>query len=340
MFRLLFPFMFLLPASAQAATINVAADHFATQEENRVRVDIDEGHWETPAPPGSFVFVPSGTFIMGDGVAACGQDEHRVTLTHDFWLGQYEVTNREYLDLLQWAYDRGYVTATPSSVRDNLDGSTEELVNLDHDDCEIAFSNGVFSLRDAGHGINGDHPMKEVTWFGAVSFCDWLSLLQGLPRAYNHSTWTCGGGDPYSAEGYRLPTDAEWEYAAQWNDDRIFPWGDENPNCSRVNCFNWRNCVGWTAPVGSYPDGAQANLADPVYDLSGNVAEWVNDWVVCSLGTTPRIDPTGPENGTHRVTRGGGWVSVTSVLYASYRNNLCYPGYASNSLGFRVARTD
>ena len=103
-------------------------------------------------PPFSFVFVPSGTFTMGDGKSTCGINERQVTLTHDFWIGQYEVTNQEYLDLLQWAYDRGYVTATSASVQDNLDGSTEALVDLDSPDCEIAFADGVFTSRDAGRG--------------------------------------------------------------------------------------------------------------------------------------------------------------------------------------------
>ena len=297
---------------------------------------------EQPSP-GPMVLVPSGTFIMGDGVAYCGVDERQVTLTHDFWLGQYEVTNQQYLDLLQWAYDRGYVTATSSSVRDNLDGSTEELVDLDSGYCEIAFSGGIFSLRDAGHGLNGDHPMKEVTWHGAASYCDWLSLSEGLPRAYDHSTWLCGGGDPYSAAGYRLPTDAEWEYAAQWSDERIYPWGDETPQeCVHAN-YNY--CVGWTSPVGSYPSGVQPNLSDPIYDLSGNVWEWVNDRWECRLGTSPETDPPGPGSGSYRVVRGGSWVYYASTLRAfylraSYRIGSGDPDDGSSTIGFRPSRSD
>ena len=135
------------------------------------------------------------------------------------------------------------VTATTTSVSDNLDGSTEEILDLDDPDCEIEFSGGVFSLRDAGHGTNGDHPVKEVTWYGAVAFCDWLNLYGGVARAYDHSTWECNGGDPYNAAGYRLPTDAEWEYAARYDDERIYPWGNQQPDCSRAN---YAGCVGWT----------------------------------------------------------------------------------------------
>ena len=346
MFYRLLTITFVFATSARAATINVAAGHSATKAVNPARVDIEEGYWGTPAPP-SFVYVPAGTFIMGDGVAYCGEDERQVTLTHDFWIGQHEVTNREYLELLQWAYDRGYVTATLWSVRDNLDGSIRELVDLDSPDCELAFSDGVFSLREADYALQhaypegydpADHPMKEVTWHGAVAYCDWLSLAEGLPRAYDHSTWLCGGGDPYSAEGYRLPTDAEWEYAAQWNDERIYPWGNESPTCSLAN-FHYGDCVAWTSPVGSYPTGVQPNLSDPIYDLAGNVYEWANDWHECSLGTSPETDPRGPQSGSRRVARGGSWIEFAGGVRASRRAG-AFPYRAPSGSGFRVARSD
>ena len=113
------------------------------------------------------VTVPAGVFTMGDGTAYCGTQQHQVTLTRDFYLGQHEVTNQEYLGAVQWAYDHGYVTATTTSVRDNLDGSTQALLNL-AGYCEIAFSVGTFTLRDVGYGINPDHPVKQVTWYGSI----------------------------------------------------------------------------------------------------------------------------------------------------------------------------
>ena len=200
----------------------------------------------------SIVPLSAGAFVMGDGVAQCGWDEHDVTLTRSFFLGQYEVTNQQYLELVQWAYDNGYVTASTTSVTDNLDGSTAQLVDLSASASEIQFAGGVLSLRDAGHGINPDHPVKAATWFGSAAFCDWLSMREGLPRAYDHVTWQCNGGDPYGAAGYRLPTDGEWEYAAQFNDDRTYPWGNEVPDCSHANWWGRPSgCVGWTSVVGS-----------------------------------------------------------------------------------------
>ena len=346
MFRRLLAASFALAACALAATIHVPEDNAEIQAVNPVRVDFEEV-FAGFAP--SMVLVPSGDFLMGDGSAYCGQREHRVTLTRDFWLGQYEVTNQEYLEMVQWAYDRGYVTATSASLRDNLDGSTEELVDLDDEHCELVFSNGIFSLREAAFALRvaypdgydpADHPMQEVTWYGSVSYCDWLSLSEGLSRAYDHSTWICGEGDPYSAEGYRLPTDAEWEYAAQWDDERYYPWGGELPNCSLANFLHndIYYCVRWTTPVGSYPAGVQPNLSDPIYDLSGNVYEWANDWRECDLGTSPEIDPPGPGSGDVRVLRGGGWPSDSAFLDASARSALI-PYYGFQYIGFRPART-
>jgi formylglycine-generating enzyme required for sulfatase activity len=274
---------------------------------------------------------------MGDGVAYCGQDEHEVTLTRDFYLGQHEITNQEYLEMVQWAHDTGRVTATASSVVDNLDGSTEELLDLDDPHCEIAFCDGVFVLRDAGYGTNPDHPVKEVTWFGAVRYCDWLSEQAGLPRAYEHSgNWSCNGGDPYGADGYRLATDAEWEYAAQWDDERIYPWGNAAPDCGRANFYHTEYCVGWTSPVGSYPDAPEALGFS---DLAGNVFEWCNDWLTCDLGPAAVVDPSGPGSGHYRVLRGGSWGYGGEIGLRCAFRGYSTPHDSYHTFGFRVART-
>ncbi len=325
----------LLGAAAGHAEIMMRVHAGARVVEAYSLAEIDSLTFETL--PVAMVYVPAGVFIMGDGVADCGTEQHQVTLTRDFYLGQHEVTNQEYLVAVQWAYDRGYVTATAASVRDNLDGSTEELLDLGGN-CEIAFSAGTFSLRNyAGHGINPDHPVKEATWYGAVRYCDWLSLQAELPRAYQHAgNWACNGGDPYGARGYRLPTDAEWEYAAQWDDERTYPWGNESPDCGRVNYWPASACVGWTSPVGSYAD---APSALGLSDMAGNVWEWCNDWHLCNLGTAPTTDPPGPGSGTARVLRGGAWIGDAYFLPVALRGISDPPSASSDRVGFRAART-
>ena len=286
----------------------------------------------------AMVRVPAGSFTMGDGVAKCGEDEHAVTLTRDFLLGQHEVTNQEYLSGVQWAYDHGYVKATGSSIRDNLDGSSEELLDLLDPDAEIRFDGaGRFYLRESPSRFarsaypNGydpaTHPVKQVTWYGAARYCDWLSLQQGLPRAYRHNgDWLCNEGDPYSAKGYRLPTDAEWEYAVQYDDGRVYAWGDGEPECHRGN---FTHCVRWSTPVGSYPD-APASLG--LADMMGNVCEWCNDWRVCDLGTARVTDPVGPRTGRYHVLRGA------SVFCHPLHVSRAFRG-GCNFIGFRIAMT-
>lgn len=297
---------------------------------------------------GGMVLVPAGTFIMGDGVAVCGQGEREVTLSRSFYLGQHEVTNQEYLDALQWAYDQGHVNVRTGLygdyiVSDNLDEGYQTLLDLNDDNSEIQFDgSGTFYLSESpseqaqgaypgGYDASG-HPVKEVTWFGAAAYCDWLSMQAGLPPAYEHTVafWPCNEGEPYSAQGYRLPTDAEWEYAARFDDGRIYPWGDQVPDCTRANI-----CVGWSSPVGSY---AQAPEVLILADMSGNVWEWCNDLWACELGTDPVIDPPGPDTGIYCVCRGGSWGTQGSSLRCATRGSGPWT-YGYGSVGFRIART-
>jgi formylglycine-generating enzyme required for sulfatase activity len=279
------------------------------------------------------VIVPAGSFAMGDGSSYCGQDERQVTLTRDFYLFQHEVTNQEYIEALQWAFDSGHATVVEHSVIDVLDGSAVELVDLLDPTCEIQFSDSTFTLRDVGRGINPDHPMKQVSWYGAARYCDWLSLQEERPRAYEHDgDWSCNDGDPYAAWGYRLPTDAEWEYAAQYNDGRTYPWGDQ---AYHDTLANYDKHVGWTTPVGTYPD-APAELG--LSDMAGNIMEWCNDWHVCDTGTEDVTDPVGPESGDMRMLRGGDWSGSGNYLTCSIRRPQ-YPAVCNRDIGFRAART-
>jgi formylglycine-generating enzyme required for sulfatase activity len=280
--------------------------------------------------PVPMVLVPAGVFTMGDGVSYCGVDEPEVTLTRAFHLGQYEVTNLEFRDAVQWAYDHGYVQAVADSIYDNMDGSSVELVDLAGPYCQVSFAGGVFTI-DPG---KENYPMVEVSWYGGAAFCDWLSMQAGLPRAYDHATWECNGGDPYGAAGYRLPTDAEWEYAAQFDDERIYPWGNEAPSCDRAV---YEGCGG-VQPVGSRPGAPLINGA-PLYDMAGNAWEWCNDRHRCNVQTDPVTDPVGPLTGSWRVLRSGGWYYIDDRLRCSWRVGV-EPWYSGIGFGFRIARTE
>jgi formylglycine-generating enzyme required for sulfatase activity len=284
-----------------------------------------------------FVYIAPGTFTMGSPEDEPGRSinepQHQVTLTHGIYVQTTEVTNQQYMEMAQWAYDHGHVTVYGSSLLDNLDGSTQILKALGSGGYEISFSNGVFSCT------NPDYPVNYVTWYGSVAYCDWLSLQQGLARAYSHATWECNGGNPHTAAGYRLPTEAEWEYACRAGTQTAFNTGsclDAGTEANYDGSVPQSGCpagpyVGWTVPVGSYPANGYGLL-----DMHGNVWEWCNDWSGTYGGAV--TDPAGPGAGTYRVGRGGGWLFRAQDCRSASRGGHV-PSGASGIVGFRLVRS-
>jgi formylglycine-generating enzyme len=287
--------------------------------------------------PAGFVAITPGTFTMGSPTTepehVAIETQHQVTLTHGIHMQTTEVTNQQYRDLAQWAYDQGHVTATSASLRDNLDGSTEILNDLGASNSEITFSAGVFACE------NPTHPVKHVSWYGAAAYCDWLSLRQDLPRAYNHSTWQCNAGNPYTAAGYRLPTEAEWEYACRAGTQTPFNTGPclaAGAQANYAGTYPYAGCpsgpyVGWTVPVGSYPANAFG-----LYDMHGNMWEWCNDWWADYSGAV--TDPVGPGAGDGRMFRGGSWGDRAQECRSAVRIAVS-PSYSSGGSGFRPVRS-
>ena len=166
------------------------------------------------------------------------------------------------------------------------------------------------------------HPVVYVSSRDAEKFCQWLSARDGRK--------------------YRLPTEAEWEYAARGMDGLIFPWGPKLDAGYYANFADRRSTFAWrdsdiddgyteTAPVGSYPRGASPF---GIEDLAGNVFEWCLDFFEPYKGKA-RVNPRGPTTGANRIYRGGSWKSRSGNLRASARN-FNQPDYFSNDVGFRV----
>lgn len=307
------------------------------------------------------ILVPSGNFQMGSDEYNNAMPVHSVTLTHDFYMSKYEITNQQFAVMLNYALTKGYLN--PALLAENtekkavkcLSKSPQKLLDLEDEDCQIDYIKGKFESVRGKENM----PVIEVSWYGAAFYCNMLSEQKGLDKLYNLDDWSCR---VYGKEGFRLPTEAEWEYAARFNDERLYPWGKaETDISSYANC---NNIVGEATVVGKY--SPKGNSSGGICDLAGNVAEWCNDWYDIYSGSLKEIDPEGPPSSPQiyipivkrswplRVIRGGSFkydpshkdkevpFRIDSLMHAdSLRSNFRsfdYPGLTRPVEGFRPVK--
>ena len=247
-----------------------------------------------------YVRIPAGTFQMGSPGSESGRSgdetQHRVRITHAFLMKATEVTQGEW---------------------------------------KAVFANNPSSFSSCGN----DCPVENVSWWEAVSYANALSRKEGLPECYELSgcggtpgdkSYSCSGARSrgLSCAGYRLPTEAEWEYAARAGTETPYYTGNSADDAA------WYSA---NSDNKTHPAGRKRANAWGLSDMLGNVWEWCGDWFG-SYAAGETADPVGADTGSTRVLRGGSWRYDASFVRAAARDNVV-PGYRNGNLGFRLARS-
>jgi formylglycine-generating enzyme required for sulfatase activity len=277
-----------------AASAAFAADDVAALKQ------LKAADWTVPGIEMKMRLVPAGTFTMGSPKEEADRREdearHEVTITRPLYVGVYEVRQKEYYDIMlpgfdhaSWQFWRG-----PLHV------------------------GAAYNYRDWQGGEGGklrpNYPMECVTWHKAVEFCKKITAQEEkagrLPEGYV----------------YRLPTEAEWEYACRAGSKTRFCFGDADGSLAE---YAWCRGTGGTHPVAQKKPNAWG-----LYDMHGNVWEWCSDW----LGTYAAgraVDPQGTASGSQRVLRGGAWGDEPKYCRSAHRRSNV-PDHRDHFDGFRV----
>ncbi len=282
-----------------------------------------------------FALIPAGEFTMGDSLDGIRKaPPHQVNVSA-FYMGRKEVTKAEWDSVRTWAVSHGY----PDLAEGAGKAAKHSVI--------------AGSWWDVVAGRAADHPVQMVSWRDVIKWCNARSEKEGLTPCYTVSSaiYKTGASDGvacnWSANGYRLPTEAEWEKAARGGlSGKRFPWGDTISH-TQANFNNDGRYTYQTGPMSYHPTYGTGNepYTSPVgsfsangyglYDMSGNVWEWCWDRYYASGEQT---ESGSPASGLARVARGGGWDSRAYRCLAAARDG-GNPTYASADFGFRLARS-
>lgn len=284
----------------------------------------------TLPPPEGFVLIPSGSYTRGDH-----KNENEAWMepsrpVHDihvsgFYMAKTPITYEEWKYVYDWALANGYSFRNAGQ--------------------RASSSNGT-ALSDTVD--NNQHPVVRVDWYDVVKWCNARSEMDGLTPVYytddQHTEVYKQGRHNvtnaqvrWDANGYRLPTEAEWEKAARGGlHGKRWPWGDADIDGTWANYRNSSETSGTTA-VGSYPANGYG-----LYDMAGNVWEWNWDWYSATWFNHVRsrdADTRGPVSGSRRVYSGGSWGDDPELCRLAYRSST-WPIFRKHFWGFRVAKNE
>ncbi len=276
------------------------------------------------------VKIPAGSFIMGmDYDEDLGNEDctpkHKVYVDA-FYMDKYEITQGEYKKLMG---------KNPSATKKRI-ALTEALKKSEK-------FNRSFSP------VGKTYPVIDITWYDAARYCNARSRAEGLEPCYDEKTWECD----FSKNGYRLPTEAEWEYACRAGSDTKYFFGNDKkklieyanywPDKDAWNDVFYKNGyyeekgVIWNKPMPRLLSvGSKKPNKWGLYDMLGNAREWCNDWYDENYyKKSPVKTPHGPKKGEYKVLRGGGFnFADTTCSYRDYDN----PIEKSSTVGFRCVR--
>jgi len=299
-----------------------------------IRVSVSDGSLNTSdtfvLTVTGMALIPAGSFTMGNSIAADTDivDAPTRTVTLDaYYIGKYEVTKAEWDEVRTWGLSNGYTGLA------------------------------------AGSGRASNHPVQWITWYHMVTWCNARSQKEGLTPVYytddaqttiykTGSVNVTNAQVKWTANGYRLPTEAEWEKAARGGlSGKRFPWGDTishsqanyyaydgyTYDLSRsVNNYNPIYATGsspYTSPVGAFAANGYG-----LYDMAGNVFEWCWDWYG-SYAAGSQTNPRGAVSGSNRVRRGGSYSHYANGCRVASRYSSIPSAYENSTLGFRVVRS-
>ena len=263
-------------------------------------------------PPEGMAFIPGGSFQMGDTFGEGFPDELPVHSVYvsGFYMDKYEVTKALWDEVCNWA------------------------------------TNNSYSFDHAGSGKAANHPVHTVSWYDCAKWCNARSEMEERIPCYNLDDWSCD----FSANGYRLPTEAEWEKAARGGlNGKRFGWGDTishyraNYYSSSSYSYDTSSTRGYhpTYDTGGYPYSSPVGSFAPngygLYDMAGNMWEWCGDWYDSAYyASSPSPNPRGASTGSIRVLRGGSWYAV--AWYCCSADRYGYgPSLTFDHVGFRAA---
>lgn len=271
-----------------------------------------------PAAGMKLALIRAGAFEMGSNPSEAGRTrselQHTTRITRPFYLSATEVTQEEFESVMD---------KNPS-----------------------AFSKIGASAASVNNVATGRFPVENVTWFDAIEFCNLLSKKEKLKEYYELDAIDRDGDVIRSATvnviggpGYRLPTEAEWEYACRAGTTTSYVTGEPIALLGQAAWYGGTADIAGNSQERSHRVGLKIPNDFGLFDMHGNVSEWCHDWYDYSAyERAARNDPAGPSGGSEKVIRGGSW-NTEPVICRSASRGAMEPGKRSSDIGFRVART-